>query len=191
MTGEIRYVTVVDDEKVIAETLAIILRAQGYIVKTYADPLKALECLGSPFPDLLLTDISMPGLNGIELALTLRVRCPDCKVLIFTGQPQWAGHLRVREDEGKHFRCLSKPVHPTTLLETRFRAAVGSQISGRCPESLASKTSTVCSGVSLRIRSGAKRCSAGTLQPLKPHLLSATRRWLDCRKEENIKVRSS
>lgn len=125
MPGEIHYVIVVDDEKIIAETLAIILRAQGYDVRAYADPLQALECLGSPFPDLLLADVSMPGLNGIELALALRRKCPDCKVLLFTGKSQWANGLRVREDEGKHFRCLSKPVHPTTLLETISSLASG------------------------------------------------------------------
>src|ERR1700735_1972442 len=78
-------VLVVDDESVIAETVAAILSRSGYAATTAFDAPEALEiALLSP-PELLITDVSLPGMSGIELAITIRRIFPDCKVLLFSG----------------------------------------------------------------------------------------------------------
>ena len=85
-------VFVVDDEDVIASSLAMILRFQGgFHATSFTDPLKALQAAHSETPDLLITDVVMPQMSGIELAIQLRDVCPDCKVLLFSGH---SGHSR-------------------------------------------------------------------------------------------------
>jgi len=107
---------VVDDESVIAETVAAILSQSGYAVTTAYDGPEALEiALLSP-PELLITDVSLPGMTGIELAITIRRIFPDCKVLLFSGHAATAGLLAGAERAGHSFTLLSKPVHPKDLL---------------------------------------------------------------------------
>jgi DNA-binding NtrC family response regulator len=79
-------VYVVDDEAVIASTLAAILNASGFRATGYTsaeDAIKAVECDG---PSLLISDVLMPGMNGVDLAIHLKSICPSCKVLLFSGQ---------------------------------------------------------------------------------------------------------
>lgn len=58
----------------------------------------------------------MPGMNGIELAIRLAERYPECKVLLFSGQAATA-HLHVdAKARGHDFDLLTKPVHPQELL---------------------------------------------------------------------------
>jgi CheY-like chemotaxis protein len=111
-----RTVLVVDDESVIAETVAAILSRSGYAVMTAYDAPEAMEiALLSP-PELLITDVSLPGMSGIELAITVRRIFPDCKILLFSGHAATAGLMAVAERSGHAFTLLSKPVHPRELL---------------------------------------------------------------------------
>jgi CheY-like chemotaxis protein len=111
-----RTVLVVDDESVIAETVAAILSRSGYAAATAFDGPEALEiALLSP-PELLITDVSLPGMSGIELAITIRRIFPDCKVLLFSGHAATAGLLAGAQRAGHTFTLLSKPVHPKELL---------------------------------------------------------------------------
>jgi len=111
-----RTVLVVDDESVIAETVAAILSKSGYAVMIAYDAPEALEmALLSP-PELLITDVSLPGMSGIELAITVRRIFPDCKVLLFSGHAATAGLLAGAQRAGHTFTLLSKPVHPKDLL---------------------------------------------------------------------------
>ena len=52
----------------------------------YFDPLEALDAAKVCAPDYLLTDIMMPNMNGVDLAMAIKNAAPDCKVLIFSGQ---------------------------------------------------------------------------------------------------------
>ena len=109
-------VLVVDDESVIAETVAAILSRSGYAATTAYDAQEALEiALLSP-PELLITDVSLPGMSGIELAITIRRIFPDCKVLLFSGHAATAGLMAGAQRAGHTFTLLSKPVHPKELL---------------------------------------------------------------------------
>jgi len=111
------YVFVVDDEEVIASTLAMILRAHGgFRARSFTRPLEALAAARLEAPDLLITDVVMPVLSGIELAIQVREHCPDCKVLLFSGQAATANLLEAARANGDDFELLVKPVAPADLL---------------------------------------------------------------------------
>lgn len=58
----------------------------------------------------------MPVLSGIELAIQVREHCPECKVLLYSGQAATANLLEIAGANGHGFEVLSKPVHPADLL---------------------------------------------------------------------------
>jgi CheY-like chemotaxis protein len=108
---------VVDDEDIIASTRRLILSNQGFYARSFIDPLEALKAAAqSVSPDLLLTDVMMPGINGIELAKQVKARCPKCKILLFSGQSETVDLLEDAGAQGDYFEILSKPVHPRDLL---------------------------------------------------------------------------
>jgi DNA-binding NtrC family response regulator len=118
MTGQDRLqrVFVVDDEPAIATTLALILRSKGFDAHSFTLPLEALEAARTEPPDLLLSDMLMPGLNGIDLATGVLRESPGCKVLLITGHTGTVDMLAASRARGIHFEVLSKPLHPTELL---------------------------------------------------------------------------
>jgi DNA-binding NtrC family response regulator len=109
-------VFVVDDEAAIALTLAAILKINGYDARSFVNPLEALEAITTVQPDLLITDVMMPQLSGIDLAVRVKEECPACKVLLFSGQAQTADLLEAAREQGHDFELLSKPIHPDDLL---------------------------------------------------------------------------
>lgn len=111
-------VFIVDDENVIASTLELILTSQGFDARYFIDPLDALNAAQSISPDLLLTDVVMPHMTGIELAIRFKQLCPDCKILLSSGQIETNLLLEDAGIKGHHFAILPKPVHPNVLLET-------------------------------------------------------------------------
>lgn len=73
-------VYVVDDEVLIAHTLASILMDNGYEVICFTDPLEVLTAIGPGSPAILVSDVVMPGITGIELAMKVREKCPACRI---------------------------------------------------------------------------------------------------------------
>ena len=111
------HVFVVDDEPNIASTLAAILNLSGFKATSFTDPLEALNSELSDPPDLLVSDVMMPTLNGIELAIQLKAICPECKVLLISGHIATSSLLEAAVANGHAFELLSKPVHPADLLK--------------------------------------------------------------------------
>jgi DNA-binding response OmpR family regulator len=109
-------VLIVDDEVVIADTLAAILRQSGFTAMAAYRGSTALEIAYINPPDLLLTDVAMPGMNGIELAIAIRRSFPCCKILLFSGQASTADLLAGANHAGHDFTSLQKPLHPRELL---------------------------------------------------------------------------
>ena len=111
-----RRVLVADDEQVIANTLAIILNQAGFEARAVYSGEKAIESLDEFQPDMLISDVIMTGMTGIEAAIEVRTRLPKCKVLLFSGQAATADLLERARTQGHEFEILAKPVHPTDLL---------------------------------------------------------------------------
>jgi DNA-binding NtrC family response regulator len=114
-------VYVVDDEEVICSTLAAILEMSGFHALAFTSPLKALQAAESEVPDLLITDVNMPDMNGIDFAIQVESGFPSCKILLFTG---YGNTFRLLEDarrQGHDFNILSKPVSPRELLAAMRR----------------------------------------------------------------------
>jgi CheY-like chemotaxis protein len=109
-------VFVVDDESTISSTLAAILRLSGYRAQSFTNPFEALSSTMEEPPDLLISDVVMPQMSGVELAIQIRALCPSCKILLFSGQAATADFLTQARKDGHDFQLLSKPIHPKDLL---------------------------------------------------------------------------
>jgi DNA-binding NtrC family response regulator len=119
-----RRIFVVDDEQVIASSVALILRHFGFDSSSFTDPGDALRAAMSKAPDLLITDVVMPGFSGIELAIRMRKICPDCKMLLFSGQAVTHKMFESAQANPLEFEILAKPIHPTALLQ-RVQSELG------------------------------------------------------------------
>jgi DNA-binding response OmpR family regulator len=111
---------VVDDEVTIATTLGAILRRQGFEVSCFTDPHKVLEAMHSQAAHLLIADVVMPELSGIDLAIVVRETWPDCTVILFSGQPSTGQLIQAARDRGHDFEVLTKPVPPREMLARVF-----------------------------------------------------------------------
>ncbi len=109
-------VLVVDDERVIADTLAMILNQSGFDARAVYSGEKAVEFAGTFAPDMLITDVIMADLNGIDAAIMIRSILPNIKILLFSGQAATADLLEKARAKGYEFEILAKPVHPQDLL---------------------------------------------------------------------------
>ena len=114
---EAPVILIVDDEKVIADTLSIILTHAGFVTMTAYDGISALRIANAITPQLLISDVVMPGITGVELAIMLTQSIPNLKVLLFSGQASTVDLLEKARRSGHHFTALTKPVHPTDMLK--------------------------------------------------------------------------
>jgi CheY-like chemotaxis protein len=109
-------VLVADDERVIADTLSIILNQSGFEATAVYSGEKAVEMARSLRPNMLISDVIMTDMNGIDAAIQIRGILPDCKILLFSGQAAAADLLEGARAKGHEFEILAKPVHPQDLL---------------------------------------------------------------------------
>ena len=109
-------VLVVDDERVIADTLAMILNQSGFDARAVYSGEKAVDMASTFTPDMLITDVIMADLNGIDAAIMIRSILPKIKILLFSGQAATADLLEKARAKGYEFEILAKPVHPQDLL---------------------------------------------------------------------------
>lgn len=109
-------VLVVDDERVIADTLSIILNKNGFEASAVYSGSAAVARAQEIKPELVISDVIMDDMNGIEAAIRIRELLPRCKILLFSGQAATADLLEKARNEGHEFEILAKPVHPQDLL---------------------------------------------------------------------------
>lgn len=130
-------VLVVDDEQVIADTLSMILSKSGFTTMTAYDGTTALQLANAAPPDLIITDVMMPGMTGIELAITISQTIPTCKILLFSGQAATVDLLEEARDAGYNFTTLTKPVHPTDMLRRISECLTNPNVSAHAKHSSA------------------------------------------------------
>ena len=159
-------VLVVDDEPLILETLRVILDRNGFAVITARDGLSALEIVPVMPPDVLISDVAMPGLNGFDLAIEVRNAVPDCDIVLFSGEPSTCDQAIMYHAKGYDFVTLMKPVHPTELLACMFEllSARGWLVPEVIAPRHANPSDVIFFGpVSVRVRERAGPSFSGTL----------------------------
>lgn len=108
---------VVDDEEEIAKMFAVVLQMNLFDAVAYTNPLEALEAARRQPPDYLLTDVMMPEMDGVELAMQVCAAAPGCKLLIFSGQMDAEEKINRANEQGHNFVLVQKPIHPTKMVE--------------------------------------------------------------------------
>jgi DNA-binding response OmpR family regulator len=109
-------ILVVDDEPPLADTLVKILRYAGHESTAAYDGHQALEFAANHGPALVICDVVMPTLNGVEFAIKLKSINPDCRILLLSGHAATHDLLATARDRGYSFEILAKPVPPRELL---------------------------------------------------------------------------
>ena len=109
-------VIVIDDESLIAETVVEILSGVGFEAVAVADGASAIELAKSSKPDIVLSDVIMPGMNGVETGIRIREVCPECRIILFSGQAATVDLLEKARQQGHHFDILAKPMKPEQLI---------------------------------------------------------------------------
>jgi len=112
-SNQVPRVFVVDDDHIIASTLAVIFNMNGYSARWFTRALEVSTAAQSDIPDLLVSDVAMPELSGIDLAIQMRAEHPECKILLLSAH---ATAQDLLENTCYDFRLLLKPIHPTELL---------------------------------------------------------------------------
>ena len=113
-------ILLVDDEEMVAQTLGRLLQRLGHCSQTASNGMAALRCLEAQMPDLVLTDVQMPGMDGIALLREIRSRHPQVPVVVMSGFGPAQGQT-ARENGAREF--LEKPVQLDRLLSCIERVA--------------------------------------------------------------------
>lgn len=108
-------VLVVDDEKIIADTLVLILNQSGFDASAAYRGRQAVRLATQSPPDVLLIDIVMEDMTGIDAALVIGAQHPDCRIVFISGHGDAAGMMD-RQAQGLHCTLLPKPLRPEELL---------------------------------------------------------------------------
>jgi len=107
---------VIDDEKFVADSLAMILEGDGHEAVAVYDGSSALEKIKSFTPDCVISDVIMPGLNGIEVCSAIGEQFPNCQILLFSGQASTSELIEKARGQGHLWELLPKPIDPEELL---------------------------------------------------------------------------
>jgi CheY-like chemotaxis protein len=110
-------VLVVDDQKLIADTIAEILVDAGFDAVAAYDGWAAMDAAARLQPDFMLCDVLMPRMNGVQLAIAIRRAYPATKILLFSGQAGISEILLEGQRQGFEFELIPKPIHPLRLIE--------------------------------------------------------------------------
>jgi CheY-like chemotaxis protein len=109
-------VLIAGDEQVIAESLALILSEFGYQTMAVYSGEEAVAAAGALKPDVVISDVMMGDLNGIDAGIQIRLILPECRVILVSGQPAAADIIQRAMSDGHQFEFLAKPLHPKALL---------------------------------------------------------------------------
>ena len=120
-------VLVVDDEFILASTWAQILRMSGFETDWATSGEEAIRKASDKRPDMLLSDVMMRGISGIETAAEIVKLHPQCRVILISGHAEKARSLAEDYPGKPQFAIFGKPIHPLVLLD-RIRESMGSTL---------------------------------------------------------------
>jgi len=115
-TRKKKRIIIVDDDALIAESLADILTGEGFEATAVFSGQDAIDWAKRTRPDVIVSDVVMPEMNGIEVAKSIREFLPQCRVILFSGQALTNDLLAEARAQGHAFEMLAKPVSPFTLI---------------------------------------------------------------------------
>jgi len=113
--GRLR-VLVVDDERLITDSICAILNENGFDAAGAYNGSEAIAAARKLRPDIVLSDVMMPRMSGVELGIQLRSEFPDIKIYLFSGQAETSAMIHRAEAEGHYFDLFPKPIHPDELM---------------------------------------------------------------------------
>jgi DNA-binding NtrC family response regulator len=116
------HILIVDDEEDLASTLAERLELRGFQVTAVTSGAEALDVVSANRFSVLILDVKMPGIGGLELMTRIKQEQPDLPVILFTGHSSLADAQK-GIDEGA-FAYLQKPIKIDKLVET-VKDAIG------------------------------------------------------------------
>ncbi len=111
-----KRVIIVDDDALIAESLADILNGEGFEATAVLSGQDAIEWARKTQPDIIVSDVVMPEMNGIQAAKSIREFLPQCRIILFSGQALTNNLLAEARAQGHAFEMLAKPVNPYSLI---------------------------------------------------------------------------
>jgi FixJ family two-component response regulator len=115
MSHAASVVFVVDDDISVRESLELLIQSEGWQPETFSSARDFLECSRMPAPSCLLLDISMPGLNGLELQKRVAAEHPDLPIIFITGHGDVPKTVQAMKAGAVEF--LTKPFPDAVLLD--------------------------------------------------------------------------
>ena len=114
-------ILIVDDEQSILDTLRILLKNEGFEVVTAQGGKAGLEQLTASAPDIVLTDIKMPGVTGIEILAAVKEQDPETPVILMTAQASLQSAIQAVNEGAFHY--VQKPFSNDEIVALCRRAA--------------------------------------------------------------------
>jgi DNA-binding response OmpR family regulator len=110
-------ILVADDEELIADTLALILNLNGFEATAVYSGEDAVQMAPKLKPDVLISDVNMGRMSGVDAAIQIRRQIPQCCVLLISARSLTDDRIGQFESEGFHFEFLDKPFNPCRVLD--------------------------------------------------------------------------
>ena len=107
-------VLLVDDEVEFVSALAERLNLRGFEAQTATSGVEALRKVDASPPDVVLLDVLMPGMSGLEVMKQIKKDHPQVQVILLTGRGSWDGIQGIREGA---YDCLMKPIQIEELMQ--------------------------------------------------------------------------
>lgn len=111
-----KTILVVDDERSVADTLAALLQMAGYSTTAVYSAEQALQVVRGAGRSLVISDVIMPGANGVDLAMQVRRLQPQTKILLVSGDAATENVVDSARAVGYTFEVLAKPIPPRQML---------------------------------------------------------------------------
>lgn len=121
----------IDDEEIVRKSCERILRPAGYDIDTSADGMNALRMIGAKKYDLVLTDLKMPNMDGLEVMAAIKKRLPSAKVIIVTGYSTLDNAVKATLTGAYNY--IEKPFSPESLLSVVREALKEKVVNGENP----------------------------------------------------------